>query len=121
MAREAPWLNGNNLEKEEIKKRKEKKQKNGRKALKLTSLLMEGLDDHLSGRSRLRDVSGTILLPKGPNYFSRFVDVPSIRGRARRLTVEEGRKAIVERPDLNKRRVKDTMTSLVNKMPFAVE
>jgi hypothetical protein len=32
---------GNNLEKEEAKKRKEKKQKNDRKALTLTGLLME--------------------------------------------------------------------------------
>jgi hypothetical protein len=40
VATEAAWLNGNNLEKEEIKKRK--KQKNGRKALTLTGLLMEG-------------------------------------------------------------------------------
>jgi hypothetical protein len=41
VATEAAWLNGNNLEKEEIKKRKEKKE-NGRKALTLTGLLMEG-------------------------------------------------------------------------------
>jgi hypothetical protein len=37
VATEAAWLNGNNLEKEEIKKRE--KQKNGRKALTLTGLL----------------------------------------------------------------------------------
>ena len=43
MATEAAWLNGNNLEKEEIKKKKEKKRKNERKALTLTGLLMEGL------------------------------------------------------------------------------
>jgi hypothetical protein len=44
VATEAAWLNGNNLEKEEIKKKKEKKErKNGRKALTLTGLLMEGL------------------------------------------------------------------------------
>ena len=43
MATEAAWLNGNNLQKEEIKKKREKKRKNGRKALTLTGLLMEGL------------------------------------------------------------------------------
>ena len=42
VATEAAWLNGNNLEKEEIKKTKEK-QKNERKALTLTGLLMEGV------------------------------------------------------------------------------
>jgi hypothetical protein len=44
VATEAAWLNGNNLEKEEIKKKKEKKErKNGRKVLTLTGLLMEGV------------------------------------------------------------------------------
>jgi hypothetical protein len=43
VATEAAWLNGTILEKEEIKNRKEKKQKNGRKALTLTGLLMEGV------------------------------------------------------------------------------
>jgi hypothetical protein len=44
VATEAAWLNGNNLEKEEIEKKKEKKErKNGRKALTLTGLLMEGI------------------------------------------------------------------------------
>jgi hypothetical protein len=46
VATEAAWLNGNNLEKEEIKKRK--KQKNGRKVLTLTGLLMEGLKNRLA-------------------------------------------------------------------------
>jgi hypothetical protein len=40
-ATEVAWLNGNNLEKEEIAKGK-KKQRNGRKPLTLTGLLMEG-------------------------------------------------------------------------------
>jgi hypothetical protein len=42
VATEAAWLNGNNLEKEEIKK---KKGKNERRGLTLTGLLMEGLRD----------------------------------------------------------------------------
>ncbi len=42
MATDAAWLNGNNLEKEEIKKKKEKRDKNERRALTLTGLLMEG-------------------------------------------------------------------------------
>jgi len=87
--------------------------------------------DHFRLIPRLPDLTTTLaadlvfgtyqerFIAEGAN--SRFVDVPSIRGRARRLTVEEGRKAIVERPDVNKRRVKDKMTSLVDKMPFAVE
>jgi hypothetical protein len=41
VATEAAWLNGDNLEKEEIKKKKEK-MKNERKGLTLTGLLMEG-------------------------------------------------------------------------------
>jgi hypothetical protein len=41
VATEAAWLNGNNLKKETTKKRK--KQKNKRKDLTLTGLLMEGL------------------------------------------------------------------------------
>jgi hypothetical protein len=48
VATEAAWLNGNNLEKEETKKKKEEERKNGkneRKALTLTGLLMEGLQD----------------------------------------------------------------------------
>jgi hypothetical protein len=45
VATEAAWLNGNNLEKEEMEKKKGKKErKNGRKALTLTGLLMEGTD-----------------------------------------------------------------------------
>jgi hypothetical protein len=48
VATEAAWLNGNNLEKEEIKKKKEKKErKNGRKVLTLTGLLMEGVGEDL--------------------------------------------------------------------------
>jgi hypothetical protein len=39
VATEAAWLNGNNLGKEEIKKKKEK---NERRGLTLTGLLMEG-------------------------------------------------------------------------------
>jgi hypothetical protein len=42
VATEAAWLDGNNLEKEEIKKRKENN-KNERKALTLTGQLMEGV------------------------------------------------------------------------------
>jgi hypothetical protein len=40
VATEAARLNGNNLEKEEIKKKEKKERKNGRKALTLTGLLM---------------------------------------------------------------------------------
>jgi hypothetical protein len=43
VATEAAWLNGNNLEKEETKKKKEKMKKNERKDLTLTGLLMEGV------------------------------------------------------------------------------
>jgi hypothetical protein len=41
VATEAAWLNGNNLEKEEIKKKKEKEEKQ-LISLTLTGLLMEG-------------------------------------------------------------------------------
>jgi hypothetical protein len=47
VATEAARLNGNNLEKEEIKKREEgrkKERKNERRRLTLTGLLMEGTD-----------------------------------------------------------------------------
>jgi hypothetical protein len=40
VATEAAWLDGNNMEKEETKKKKEK---NERRALTLTGLLMEGV------------------------------------------------------------------------------
>ena len=43
MATEAAWLDGNNMEKEETKKNKEK---NERRALTLTGLLMEGAIIH---------------------------------------------------------------------------
>jgi hypothetical protein len=44
VATEAAWLNGNNLEKEEINEaEREKKRKDDRKVLTLTGLLMEGL------------------------------------------------------------------------------
>jgi len=47
VATEAAWLNGNNFEKEEIKKKKEKEKKQ-LISLTLTGLLMEGIDcqDH---------------------------------------------------------------------------
>jgi hypothetical protein len=45
VATEAAWLNGNNLEKEETKK-KEKNGRNQRKDLTLTGLLMEGLSGY---------------------------------------------------------------------------
>ena len=44
MATEAAWLNGENLEKEEINEaEREKKRKDERKVLTLTGLLMEGV------------------------------------------------------------------------------
>jgi hypothetical protein len=44
VATEAAWLNGNNLEKEEINEaEREKKRKDDRKVLTPTGLLMEGL------------------------------------------------------------------------------
>jgi hypothetical protein len=44
VATEAAWLNGDNLEKEEINEaEREKKRKDERKVLTLTGLLMEGL------------------------------------------------------------------------------
>jgi hypothetical protein len=47
VATEAAWLNGNNLEKEEAKKKKEKMKKNERKDLTLTGLLMEAEAENL--------------------------------------------------------------------------
>jgi hypothetical protein len=42
VATEAAWLNGSNLEKEEIKRRNKEKKEKERKGLTLTGLLMEG-------------------------------------------------------------------------------
>jgi hypothetical protein len=46
VATEAAWLNGNNLEEEEINEaEREKKRKDDRKVLTLTGLLMEGVEN----------------------------------------------------------------------------
>ena len=52
MATEAAWLNGSNLEKEEINEpEREKKRKDDRKVLTLTGLLMEGLGNERTARA----------------------------------------------------------------------
>jgi hypothetical protein len=65
VATEAAWLNGNNLEKEEIKKKKEK---NERRDLTLTGLLMEGLMSIDRGK-RVGDTLNGAARRSAHNYF----------------------------------------------------
>jgi hypothetical protein len=63
VATEAAWLNGDNLEKEEINEaEREKKRKDERKVLTLTGLLMEGLG--ACRRFRVAHLIGNVEYPQ---------------------------------------------------------